>query len=388
MFGLGSIRVGRIFDIDIEVHASWLIIFALVFINFSTFIFPGQRVDFAGGSSAGAAPEIVDFVGGLFATLLFFGSVLAHELAHSLVGRRYGVDIKKITLFIFGGLAQMSGEASDARSEFLMAAAGPGTSLLLATAFWAAGRALELVGAGPAALVPFFELALINLVLAVFNLVPGFPLDGGRLFRAILWNALHDMDRATRIATRAGQAFAAVLITLGAASLLFGADKLGGFWLILIGFFLWSAATSSYQQVGIGEALSGVTVAQIMTRQVVTAPAHVSLADLVSDYFLRYRHGRFPVVEGGHIVGTVTLNDVREVPQREWGSTITREAAKPLTKDDFIEADRPALAALMTMAQSDKGQLLVRDRTGVVGIVTKSDILQAIRIRSELDGRG
>lgn len=377
-----SVRIGRIFGIDVELHASWLVIFGLVFVTLSLGEFPRFR--------GATGPGVVDLVGGLVTTILFFGSVVAHELSHSLVGRAFGIEVKRITLFIFGGLAQMSEEAPDPKAELFMAAAGPAASVVLAMLFGGLYVPLRIFGAPVALTVPAFYLAYVNLALALFNLVPGFPLDGGRLLRASLWFLTGDMTRATRIATRSGQAFAGLLIALGALQVLAGPPegRFSGFWLALIGLFLWNAAAGSYQQLAVGRALAGVSVAQIMTPDLVTAPADIPVSELVDRFFLRLRHGRFPLVRDGVLVGTVTLQDVRALSPELWPVTPASHVSHALEADDYISPDAQALSALTRMAAADRGQLLVRDGGRVVGIVTKSDVVRAMRVRDYLGPAG
>jgi Zn-dependent protease/predicted transcriptional regulator len=386
MFGMRSFKIGRFFGIDIEVHASWIVIFLIVFTNFL----------FGGGLSPVnpmASPTTVLgwlalTVVALLTTFLFFASVLLHELSHSLVGRRYGVEIKRITLFLFGGLAQMTGEARDAKAEFLMAAAGPASSFVLAVLFGLVGVALSLLRAPALLAEPPLTLAFINALLGIFNLVPGFPLDGGRVFRSIVWGLTDNMETATRIATRVGQVFAVLMISGGAAeALLDPRHAFNGFWLILIGLFLWNAAGSSYQQMEITHALAGVKVGEIMTHGVITAPAGVSLLELVNEYFLTHRFARFPLVEDGKLAGTVTLQDVRQVPQEAWAATPARQVARPVDEGDFVTEATPAIDALMKMAAGNRGQLLVKEDGQVTGIVTRSDVMKAIQLRDALKSR-
>lgn len=377
MFPGKGLRIGRLFGIDLEIHASWLVVFVLVFINLTFSVLPQAAYSTGLG---------INIVLGLAMTLLFFGSVVAHELAHSLVGRAFGVRIEKITLFIFGGVAQMSGEPKDAPSEFLMAAAGPASSLLLGVGFGVL-YILAVFAQAPANVsFALQSLATINVILAVFNLMPGFPLDGGRLFRAVIWLVTKDMEKATRIATRSGQGLAILLMAGGAFIALTPPYDPGGFWYALIGFFLYNAASGSYQQMELGRLLSGVQVSEIMTRGVLTVPADITLEALVADYFLRLRHGRFPVIEDGRMVGTVTLNDVRQVPREGWGALEVGAVTTPLTEEDFVGPEEPAYAALLRLAASRSGQLLVREAGRVTGILTKTDLMEAIRLRSALAG--
>jgi Zn-dependent protease/predicted transcriptional regulator len=377
MFGLRSFRIGRIFGIEIEIHASWIVIFALVFLNFA----------FGGILPAAKTPgsSVLNLIAALVTTILFFSSVVLHELSHSLVGRTQGVEIKRITLFLFGGLAQMTGEAQSAKSEFLMAAAGPASSIVIGLIFGAVYLAAAVAGAPPIVTSPLSYLAVINVALAVFNLVPGFPLDGGRVLRSTIWFFTKSMERATRIATRTGQVFAGLMIAYGMYEVFFIPNAgLSGFWLVLIGWFLWNAAGSSYQQMEITQALQGVKVGQLMTHGLVTAPADVSLQELVDGYFLRYRFGRFPLVEDNRLVATVTLADVRQVPHETWASTKALDVARPVDETDFVSGEATAVDALMKMSSNGRSQLLVREDSQVMGILTRSDVMQALQVRDAL----
>ena len=370
----GSFRIARIFGIPIEINYTWFVIFILVLFSL-TFNF---RVQYQFSLALSLAE-------GLFTAILFFSSLILHELSHSYVAKMNKIPIKKITLFIFGGVAQMTEEPKNATSEFVMAVAGPATSLVLSLlygAIWVGARILNL---GSVLEAPFFWLFQINLALAVFNSAPGLPLDGGRVLRATIWYFTGNLARATRIASRSGQGLAYLLIFLG-FYLVIGQGQPGGFWLILIGLFLNQAAQASYQQMLFQKSLSGVKVADIMTRDVLTVEPDITLERLVDDYFLKHKFGRFPVAKEGALLGVITLHDVKEVPRDNWPTVTARDVVKPLSDGNEIKPEHDAVHALMKMAREDVGHLLVVDDNGsLVGLVTRSDIIRLIKVKSELE---
>lgn len=372
MFGIGSFRIGRILGIDVEINYSWLVIFLLIAINF-TYIF---KQEFKLSYPA----SIVD---GAFTTLFFFASVLFHELSHSYIAKRNNLPIKKITLFIFGGVAQMSEEPKSAGVEFRMAIAGPASSVFLATTFAVIYLALHsLLGLGSVLSSPFYLLAEINLVLALFNMAPGFPLDGGRVLRALIWHLSGDIHKATYYASRAGQGMGFILIFAGLMMVFKG--FIGGFWWVFIGWFLTQIARSSYQQLVFQESLAGVKVKEIMSPNVLTVPPTVTLEDLVNDYFMKYRFGRFPVSESGQLLGVITLHDIKEVPRESWSQMQAKDIIKTLEQSAEVSPEKDAAKAMIQMARGDLGHLLVVDGGNLVGIITKSDIIGLIRVKTEL----
>lgn len=371
-----DIRIGKIFGIEIGVSFSWFVIFGLVTVLLATAYFPQNYPKL---------PRYEYLLLGLITSLLFFASVLTHELMHSVVAKFNDIPIRSITLFIFGGVAHMDRDAETPKAEFFMAAAGPVTSLVLSFLFgmiYAASVALHLpvVIAGPA-----LYLAIINLYLALFNLVPGFPLDGGRVLRAILWWATGDVRRATRIASRFGQAFAAFLIIVG-IMLVFASKTLwlDGIWFVFIGFFLWQVAAAGYEEVVLHNVLNGVTVADVMTRDVIAVDATVMLDELVNEYFMRYKHSRFPIAEDGRTIGVVTLDDVKDVPREKWAQTRTRAITPPLAEEEAVTSVTPAEESLGRMMAARRGHLVVIDDGGLVGILTMNDLATAVRMRRGL----
>lgn len=372
ILSFGSIRIGRVFGIDIEINYTWFIIFALVTFNLSYIFYVEQKFSL-----------VVSTVDGLITSLLFFSSILLHELSHSFVAARNQIPIKKVTLFIFGGIAQMSKEPDSPKIEFKMAVAGPLASLALAGLFGGAWLVLGALGMGPALYSPFQFLSFINLLLAAFNLAPGFPLDGGRVLRAALWYYFKDIRRATQIASRAGQVLAFLLIFIGLVRIFYG--DYGGFWLIIIGWFLSGTAQASYRQLLLERSLSGVKVKEIMTDQVVIVDPEITLDRLVEEYFLRYKYGRFPVIsKEERLLGVITLHDVKEVPRSEWFQRTAGEIVSSLKAGFTVRPDEEAAKALIQMAREDIGHLLVVENSSLVGLVTRTDIIRLIKIKSEL----
>ena len=375
MIPFGSFRLGSIFGIDIEINYTWFIIFGLVtaalaFAYFPT-IYPGL-------------PPGITLVMGVFTSLVFFASVLLHELMHSIVAIRNGMHIQKITLFIFGGVSQLTDEPPTPGIEFKMAIAGPSTSLALGVIFGVIAYLFSISGLSAAFFGPFVWLGIINVLLGAFNMVPGFPLDGGRVLRAALWAAFKNMQRATRVAARLGQGFAYSLIILGLVFIFSG--LLDGLWLILIGWFLNNAAQSSYQQLQLREVLRGVNVEQIMKKDVEVLPAQTNLREAVDDYFLRSSRATFPVVKDpeGELVGVVRINDVQAIPQSEWQEKEVAQVSKPLPENKKVEPQEDAMGALTKMSEANTDNLLVVSQKRLQGKINRRDIISLIKIKSKL----
>ena len=366
------LQIARVMGIPIYLHFSWLIIFGLIVWTLSTGYFPAQYPDL---------PASSNWAKGLVASLLFFVSILLHELGHAVVALRHGLRTRSITLFIFGGVAQLEKDPRDGRAEFWMAAAGPLVSLALAGLFYACA-ALPFVGPSAAAVARY--LALINLILALFNLVPAFPMDGGRLLRGALWGSM-GKTRATRIATGAGTFFAFLLIFAGVFSLIRG-DSLGGLWYILIGWFIKDASAASYQQVRLDETLRGVTVRDAMVEAVVTVPSTGSVAEAAREQFMRTGYGGYPVTRGDAVVGLLCLKDVLRLSAEEREATSVQGAMRPLTDGIVTEPDAPLPVAIARMAQAGTARLLVMHGDRLVGLLTMSGVIRRLKVREELAG--
>jgi Zn-dependent protease/CBS domain-containing protein len=366
------IQIARVLGIPIYLHFSWLIVFSLIAWTLSTGYFPAQYPDL---------PASSNWAKGLVASVLFFVSILLHELGHAVVGRRHGLRTRSITLFIFGGVAELEKDPRDGRAEFWMAAAGPGVSSMLASAFYACS-ALPFVSASIAAVAQY--LAVINLMLAVFNLVPAFPMDGGRLLRGALWGSL-GKARATQIASAAGSFFAYFLIVAGVFSLLAG-KTLSGVWYILIGWFIKDASAASYQQVRLDEALRGLSVRDAMVDPVATLPSSGSVAEAAREHFMRTGYGGYPVTRGDAAVGLLCLKDVLRLSQEERESTSVQGAMRPLTDAIVIDPDAPLATAIAGMAQAGTGRLVVMQSDRLVGLLTMHGVIRRLKVREELAG--
>ena len=366
------IQIARVIGIPIYLHFSWLIIFGLIVWTLSTGYFPAQYPDLPASSY---------WAKGLVASLLFFASIVFHELGHAVVALRHGLRTRSITLFVFGGVAQLEGDPRDARAEFWMAAAGPLVSLTLAGLFYTCAT-LPLVGPSAAAVAKY--LALINLVLALFNLVPAFPMDGGRLLRSALWGSI-GKARATQVASRAGTLFAYLLIFGGVFSFLRG-DPLGGAWYVLIGWFIKDASAASYQQVRLDEALRGVTVRDAMVDAVMTVPSTGSVAEAAREQFMRTGYGGYPVTRGDAVVGLLCLKDVLRLSPEEREATSVQGAMRPLTEAIVTEPDAPLPVAIARMAQAGTARLLVMHGGQLVGLLTMSGVIRRLKVREGLSG--
>lgn len=360
-FSGGSWRIGTVMGIPIRLHFTWFLVFGLITWSLSTFYFPQAAPDL---------PALAYWIKGALASLLLFASVAFHELAHSFVARRYGIAIEDITLFIFGGVARMKSEPPHPRAEFWIAVAGPLSSFLLAALFLFGTLQAE---GGVRALLSY--LARINFILAAFNLIPGFPMDGGRVLRSFLWKRKNNYFYATQKASGVGQKIALLFIFLGIFSLFTGMP--GGIWLMLIGWFLYTAAKASYRQAGIQEILDGVKVRHIMARDLVTVPPSIFLDEAVKEYFLRYGYGGFPVVENGKYLGMLTLKELKDVPRE---ATRVSAVYVPHRAEWEVSPDEDAVKALERMIRGDVGRLVVTSGGRIEGMITRSGIARYVQL--------
>ena len=368
-------RIGRALGIPIHVHASWFAVFLFVTWSLAT----GYLPDTLPGLSV---PRYWG-MGGIAALLLFL-SVLLHELGHSYVALRYQIPIRKITLFIFGGMAHMGKEPPSPRAEFLIAMAGPLVSLLLGAACLGGAMAVESLFTQPGVhglVVLGSLLGMVNVQLGLFNLIPGFPLDGGRVLRAGLWARNKDFDRATSQAALVGIGFG-VALGLTGATLMAGAwsgaigKSVGtnGGWLIFIGAFLFAAALASRRQVGPRILMTSVTVRQVMVHRVVTLLPEMSVQEAVDQYFVAHGFGGFPVCEGGQVLGVVTVRDVQAVPTALWSCRRVREIMRPASPAFCIPPDWSIMQAMDCMVQDHWDLLVVMEKGEIVGLITRSAI--------------
>jgi Zn-dependent protease/CBS domain-containing protein len=389
----GGFRIARVFGINIFMDPSWIFIFLLVTWNLSGVIFPSIHPDWSTQLNIGL---------GILASSLFFGSVLAHELSHSLMARAKGLPVGRITLFIFGGAADIGREPPSPVSEFLIAIIGPITSAVLGILFLVFG-ALSMNGFGAAvdlsggfqSLTPlatmFFWLGPINILLAVFNMVPGFPLDGGRVLRSILWKISKNLRWATRWATITGQFIAWLFIATGIAMVIglevpvFGSGLIGGLWLAFIGWFLNNAAVQSYRQVVVEDMLRGVTVQRLLRPDVPVIDPDLLLQDLTNLYNLDRDEHTFAVLRAGRLIGMLPLQEVHTIPQDRWGVTHVREIMTPLQELQLITPLDEATEAYNKLVRAGVRQLPVVEEDGnFVGVLRRRDILRWLKLQSEL----
>jgi Zn-dependent protease/CBS domain-containing protein len=362
-----SWRVGRIAGIEVRVDSSWAVIALLITYSMYLRLSVLYR-ELSGGGAVGLA---------ILSAVLFFGSVLVHELAHALVAQARGIRVQDITLFLFGGATRAKVDSRGPGDEFLIAVVGPLTSGLLAGLFGiVAGLGREILSRPLAGTLGY--LAWTNLLLAAFNLVPGFPLDGGRLLRSAIWKTTGSLARATRIASLAGQGVGWLLVAAGVASLLAG-DLAGGIWFAFIGWFLVQAARSSYQDLQLQQLLRGVEAEDVMAADLVRIPPELSLQEAVDDYFMRYDHGAFPVEEGGRTIGLLTLRGVRRVPREQWPTRRVRGAMVPLGDQVVVAPEARMDGVLGKLQDGEAGRVLVVQDGEVVGIITPSDLTRWLR---------
>ncbi|MGV8074177.1 MAG: site-2 protease family protein [Syntrophobacteraceae bacterium] len=368
-----GIDLCKIAGIHLSIDFSWFIIFALILWSLSSGYFPREYPGLR---------SYAYWLAGLIGTLLFFLSVVLHELAHSIMAIRLGINIPSITLFIFGGISQLSEEAKDPMTELKIAIVGPLSSFLLAFIFWIVKIMLTPVGS-PLAPAVFGYLVWINIALGIFNLIPGFPLDGGRVLRAFIWWKTGSLPRATRWASDVGKGFAVTLMILGAFQL-FAGILIGGIWLFLVGVFLRGVAESGYEGVMVNQALEGVHVGEVMIEDVVSVPPDLSITDLVTKYILRYGYKGYPVVKDGRAIGVVSLSNVINFTEDEQKILTVEEAMMPVNERISIRPQQSVAEAMRRMTGEDSGRLLVIEADRLAGMITKTGLLRFLEIKRVL----
>ena len=388
---LGGIRLGSIAGIEIVIDWSLLVIFALITFSLAVGLFPSWHPDWhpwlAWATALGAA-------------LLFFASVLAHELSHALAGRAKGLEIRRITLFIFGGMAHMEGEPPSWRAEFWMAIVGPLTSLVLGLGFlWLAALVTGPLAIDPAnpqaalaTLGPVASLLMwlgpVNILLGVFNMVPGFPLDGGRVLRALLWGATHDLRLATRWASRGGQGVGLLLMATGLAMMLdlhvpvFGSGVANGLWLAFVGWFLTTMAQMSYRQLLLRESLVDVPVRRLMQTQFTRIDPLIRIRKLVDEQLMPSGQRAFPVEVDGSFLGMVSLADLRKCDSSKWASTTVAEVMTPAAALVTADPGQSALAALELLGRRDLNQLPVIENDALIGLLRREDLVRWLSLHA------
>ncbi|MEX0929201.1 MAG: site-2 protease family protein [Balneolales bacterium] len=373
MFNREGIQLFKYRGIRISLDYSWFIIFFLVIALLGTAFFPEQYPDI---------PQASIWLYSFLAAILFFSSILLHELGHALMAQKRGVGITEIVLFIFGGIAKMQSEPDKPRTEFEIAIAGPAVSAFLAAVFLILAATLEpILDEGLHGVI--WYVGYINLILLLFNMIPGFPLDGGRVARAAIWSYTGNLRKSTRIVSNIGQGFAYILMFLGVMGLFSGAIVVAFFW-IFIGFFLLQSAKMGYQMVAFREGLSNVPVSRLMSADPVSVKADLTLSELVDEYFFKNIHSSFPVLDDHKLVGLIEINQVKKIQKEEWDRTRVEEIMTPIDAIRTIRPDADAFTLLTEMIDNQTGRLLVTENGSIKGIVSRKDIIQFAQYKEEL----
>ena len=374
MFGK-KINLFKLLGFEVRIDLSWIIIAVLIAWSLSTGLFPFYYKNLSIQTY---------WVMGIIAAVGLFISIIVHEFSHSLVARKYGIPMKGITLFIFGGVAEMEEEPPSPKVELFMAGVGPLSSMAIAGVFYGVSILGKTIGWGEPVNGVVVYLAAINALLAGFNLLPAFPLDGGRVLRAALWHWKRNVRWATRIAAQIGSGFGILLILLGLLAV-FRGNFIGGMWWFLIGLFLRSAAKMSYRQLVTREALEGEKVQRFMNPNPVTVQPTTTLNDFVEDYVYKYHFKMFPVVNSDRVIGCITTKQVKDVPREQWSDITVRELALECTPDTTVKPDDDAMRALSLMRRTGGSRLVVVEDDQLAGVVSLKDMLEFLSLKVDLD---
>lgn len=369
-----SVKIGSVFSIDLRLSYSWFLIFALVTWGLTAVLFP---------QAAPGLSMTAYIIMGVVTSLLFFGSVLFHEIMHSLVAKRYGLPIEGITLLAFGGVSQLTEEPQTPDVEFKMAIAGPLSSLFLGVLFLGVFFAGNRLNFGPLILAPALWLGYINVILGLFNLLPGFPLDGGRVLRSAIWHFTGNIRHATGVAAGFGKGLAYILILLGIIGPVAGSITLA--WFIFLGWILLQAADSGYQQIIYREALEGIKVGQAMTQNPETVDPDINIEEMVKEHFMQHQWIAYPVVKDEDVKGVITIKSIENLPRRSWKRKRVRDVMRPLSLDIVTQPEAEVSEVLPKLNAKAEGRILVMRSGRLIGILTKVDIGKAIirRLRSQ-----
>ncbi len=374
---MNSIPIGKVFGIALRLDYSWFIIFVLITWSLAVY-FPNAQI----WGNIYTFSTVVSVIMGIVSSLLFFGSVLAHELMHSIVAQKQGIPVKAITLFVLGGVSEITEEPRKPSDEFRMAFAGPLTSIVLGIIF----LGISLIAILPDFIrAPAYYLGYINILLGIFNLIPGFPLDGGRVLRSLIWWKNNDLKKATRIAASIGQAIGYIFIIGGIFIIFISFNNLiVGLWTVFIGWFLQSSAANSYRQLALQDMLKGHRAFEIMTAECNAVSPAISVDRLVSENVLAQSKRCFSVVQGDKVEGLVTLHNIQQVPREEWAFKSVREIMTPLSQLKTVTPDTELVEVLKIITESNVNQLPVVVNGNIAGMVTRENLLNFINVRSQL----
>ena len=367
-----NVSLGRVFGIQLGLHYSWFLIALLLMFSFTGTILHRHANWGAAGAAAWAAAT----------TILFFASLLAHELSHSIMALRHGLKVSGITLFALGGISQIEGDMPNAAAEFRIAVVGPLASAVLGALF--IGASVLPVAAMPVSIREMFAwVGYINLVLAVFNMLPGYPMDGGRILRALLWWRSHSFERATRTASAMGRIMAVAFMAMGVIDYI-TRSHLGGLWMVFIGWFLFEASRASYLEVAMKEDLKGVRVGDLMQRDPATIDGRLSVQNFVDNELLRTGHRCYVVREDGEVVGMITPREIRRIERDAWPLIAVDTVMRPLSRMTFVRPDTSLADALRTMGENELVEVPVIVDGRLEGVLSRADVLAYLQTRSEL----
>jgi len=368
-----------LFGFEVKLDLSWLLLALLISWSLGAGWFPARYPELS--------THVYAWMGVSVAVGVFF-SIVFHEFSHSVVARHYGMPIRGITLFIFGGVAEMESEPPDPKAEFLMAIAGPISSFLLAALLWG-GTAIAQGAAWPDPVIGVLStLAVINLTVAVFNLAPAFPLDGGRVLRAALWHWRRDLHEATFVSSRIGRGFGTALMIFGVVAFV-GGNLIGGMWWFLIGIFVRGAASSSYQQLVLKDLVEGQPVRRFMRSEPVTVAPSVSIAEWVEDYVYRHHYKMYPVVDGSRLLGCIAVDSLQDVRREDWSSTQVADLMENRSASNTIDAGTDTMALLTNILKpGGRSRFMVVENDRLVGIIALKDLLELISLKLQIESPG
>ncbi len=370
-----SLKIGKIFGVSINIHYSLLLIFFLIVWSLALGYMP---TNYPGLS------EISYWTIGLISGLLLIASVIIHELCHSVVARRLGIPVKRITLFFLGGAAELPEEPPNPSVEFKMAVVGPLSSFIIAAILGSLWFMFQ-KGSFPRELIAVTQYgAYLNLILGGFNLLPAFPLDGGRIFRSILWKRKGSLIKATRRSTSVGVGISYLMMFGGFLIMIFG-GFFNGLWIIFIGWFIKSSAESGLSQTIISQVLSKTTVSEIMSSNIVTINSDLTIEDLVHNYFLKMSFAGYPVMENGSLIGMVTMDRIKNISQSQWRKLTIKDIMKPAEDLVVVEPEMPASDVMFQMSKKEVGRALVMRNNQLVGIISRRDLTHLINVRLQLE---
>ena len=376
---LRGFHLFTLFGFEVKLDLSWLLLALLISWSLGAGWFPERYPELASRTYA--------WMGVSVAIGVFF-SIVFHEFAHSVVARHFGMPMRGITLFIFGGVAEMESEPPDPKSEFLMAIAGPISSFFLAALLWAAASVAQGAAWSQPVIGVLSTLAVINLTVAVFNLAPAFPLDGGRVLRAALWHWRRDLQEATFVSSRIGRGFGTALMILGVVAFV-GGNLIGGMWWFLIGIFVRGAASSSYQQLVLKDMVEGQPVRRFMRSEPVTVSPSISIAEWVEDYVYRHHYKMYPVLDGSKLLGCVSVDSLQRIRREDWSSTTVADLMQSRSESNTIDADTDTMELLTSILKpGGPSRFMVVEDDRLVGIIALKDLLELISLRLQIESRG